>query len=60
MNLTENIQMFEFFDVFSFPALCSVKKENWAENFRMVDIENTVWGSPFLNLETNVILQLYP
>ena len=30
----------------------------WAENLRMVDIEINVWSS--LNLETNLILYLYP
>ena len=31
-----------------------------AENFRMVDIEINAWSSLFLNLETNLILHLYP
>jgi len=36
---------------------------NWkirAGNFRMVDIEINAWSTLFLNLETNLILYLYP
>ena len=29
---------------------------NWAENFRMLDIEINAWSSLFLNLKTNLIL----
>ena len=31
-----------------------------AENFRMMDIEINGWSSPLLDLETNLILYLYP
>ena len=44
--------------------LCSRYKEinwrNWAGNFRMVDIEINAWSSLFLDLETKLILYLYP
>ena len=32
----------------------------WAENFKTVDIEINAWSSLFLNIETNLILYLYP
>ena len=32
----------------------------WAGNFRTVDIESKSWSSLFLNLETSLILYLYP
>ena len=32
----------------------------WAENLRMVDIEINAWSSLFHNIETNLILYLYP
>ena len=33
---------------------------NWAENFRIVDIKINAWSSLFLNLETNLVLYMYP
>ena len=38
----------------------SLKELSWAANFRMVDIEIKAWYFLFLNLETNLILYLYP